>query len=56
MGHEFHQQAADEGGGNLLGGAGEEGLRKGWELLGGGYGGGLGEEVLRDADGAGQMG
>ena len=36
----FHQQAADELGGNLLGGAGEEGLG---EVLGGrgGYGGGL---------------
>jgi len=37
----FHQQAADELGGNLLGGAGEEGLG---EVLGeqGGYGSGLG--------------
>ena len=36
----FHQQAADELGGNLLGGAGEELLG---EVLGGGggYGGGL---------------
>jgi len=36
----FHQQAADELGCNLLGGAGEEGLG---EVLGGrgGYGGGL---------------
>jgi hypothetical protein len=31
----FHQQAADELGGNLLGGAGEEGLGEGWEGLGG---------------------
>ena len=37
----FHQQAADELGGNLLGGAGEEGLG---EVLGGrgGYGSGFG--------------
>ena len=36
----FHQQAADELGGNLLGGAGEEGLG---EVLGerGGYGSGF---------------
>ncbi len=27
----FHQQAADDVGGNLLGGAGEEGLGEGWE-------------------------
>ena len=41
---------ADELGGNLLGGAGEEGLG---EVLGGrgGYGGGFCEEVLSDADG-----
>jgi len=40
----FHQQAADEGGGNLLGGAGEEALGEGLEVLGGrgGYGSGLG--------------
>ena len=46
----LHQQAADELGGNLLGGAGEEGLG---EVLGGrgGYGGGFCEEVLSDADG-----
>ena len=40
----LHQQAADELGGNLLGGAGEEG----WgEVTGGrgGYGGGLGGEM-----------
>jgi hypothetical protein len=46
----FHKQAADEGGGNLLGGAGEEGLG---EVLGkrGGYGSGLVRLcVLRDAD------
>ena len=41
---------ADEVGGNLLGGAAEEGLG---EVLGGrgGYGGGFCEEVLSDADG-----
>jgi len=40
----LHQQAADELGGNLLGGAGEECLGEGWEVLGGrgGYGSGLG--------------
>ena len=38
----FHQQAADEGGGNLLGGAGEEALGEGWEILGDGLGGGYG--------------
>jgi len=31
----FHQQAADELGGNDLGRAGEEGLRECWEGLGG---------------------
>jgi len=31
----FYQQAADELRGNLLGGAGEEGLRECWEGLGG---------------------
>jgi hypothetical protein len=38
----FHQRAADELGGNLLGAAGEEVLGKGWEVLGGrgGYGSG----------------
>jgi len=36
----FHQQAADELGCNLLGGAGEEGLRGCWEGLGG-YGSGV---------------
>ena len=43
-----YQQAADELGGNLLGGTGEEGLG---EVLGGrgGYGGWLGDEVLRAA-------
>jgi len=38
------QQTADELGGDDLGGAGEEGLRKCWEILGdglGGYGSGL---------------
>ena len=46
----LHQQAADEVGGNQLGGAGEEGLG---EVLGGlgGYGSGFFEEVLSDADG-----
>ena len=46
----LHQQAADEIGGNQLGGAGEEGLG---EVLGGrcGYGSGFFEEVLSDADG-----
>ena len=40
----LHQQAADEVGGNQLGGAGEEGLG---EVLGGlgGYGSGLGGEM-----------
>ena len=44
----FHQQAADELGGDDLGGAGEEGLGK---VLGGrgGYGSGFCEEVLRSA-------
>jgi hypothetical protein len=39
----LHQQAADEVGSNLLGGAGEEGLVQDWEALGGrgGYGSGL---------------
>ena len=43
VGYEFHQQAADKGVGNLLGGAGEEGLGKGWEVLDGpsGCGGGF---------------
>ena len=44
IGLAFHQQAADELGGNLLGGAGEEG----WgEVLGevGGYGGGFWVEL-----------
>ena len=51
----FHQQAADELGGNLLGGAGEEGVG---EVLGGrgGYGSGFCEEVLRDAEGLGVVG
>jgi hypothetical protein len=44
-----HKQAADELGGELLGGAGEKGLGK---VLGerGGYGSGFCEVVLRDAD------
>ena len=39
----FHQQATDEVGGDQLGGAGEEGVRERWRLLGGcgGYGSGL---------------
>ena len=46
----LHQQAADQLGSNLLGGAGKEGVG---EVLGGrgGYGGGFCEEVLSDADG-----
>jgi len=40
IGLAFHQQAADQLGGNELGGAGEEGLGERWEGLGG-YGGGL---------------
>ena len=35
----FDQQAADEVGGNLLGGAGTEGLGESWEVLGDGRGG-----------------
>ena len=35
----FDQQAADEVGGNLLGGAGKEGLGESWEVLGDGRGG-----------------
>ena len=44
----FHQQEEDQLRGDLLGGAGEEGLRKGWEVLGGrgGYGSGVGGEAL----------
>jgi len=37
----LHQQAADELGGNLLGGAGEEALGERWEGLGG-YGSSFG--------------
>ena len=39
----FHQQAADELGSDQLGRAGEEGLGKGWGVLGGcgGYGSGF---------------
>jgi hypothetical protein len=42
IGLAFHQQAADEVGGNDLSRAGEEGLGEGWEALGGcgGYGSG----------------
>jgi hypothetical protein len=38
----FHQQTANQLGGNLLGGAGEETLGEGWEVVGGrgGYGSG----------------
>ena len=45
----LHQQAADELGGNLLGGAAKDGVG---EVLGGrgGYGGRLGEAVLRSAE------
>ena len=41
----FHQQASDEVGGDMLGGAGEEGLGERWGLLRGrsGYGSGLGD-------------
>ena len=43
----FDQQAADEVGGNLLGGAGEEGLGERWGVLGG-YGSGFGNQgILR---------
>ena len=35
----FHQQATDEVGGDLLGGAAEEGLGEIWEVLGDGRGG-----------------
>ena len=51
----FHQQAADELGGDLLGGAGEGGLGEG---LGerGAYGSGFCEEVLSAADRAGKVG
>ena len=50
-----HQQAADQLGGDDLGGAGKEGVG---EVLGerGGYGGGFCEEVLRDAEGLGVVG
>jgi hypothetical protein len=43
IGLAFHQKASDELGGDLLGGAAEEGLGEGWEGLGGlgGYGSGL---------------
>jgi len=42
IGLAFHQQAADEVGSHLFCGAGEEGLREGWEVRGsrGGYGSG----------------
>ena len=51
----FHQQAADEVGGNHLCGAAEEGLGEVWDGRDG-SGGGFCEEVLRDADRAGIMG
>ena len=38
----FHQPATNQVGGDQLGGAGEEGLGKGWEILGDGLGGGYG--------------
>jgi hypothetical protein len=43
MGDEFHQQAADEVGGDLFCGTSEEGLGESWEVLGGrgGYGSGF---------------
>ena len=41
VGLAFHQQAADQLGGNLLSGAGEEGLGEGWEVVDG-FGSGLG--------------
>ena len=40
IGLAFHQKATDEVGGDLLGGAGEEGLGERWGVLGG-YGSGL---------------
>jgi hypothetical protein len=43
----FHQQAADELGGDDLGGAGKEGLGECWEGLGG-YGSGLANGALLD--------
>jgi hypothetical protein len=43
----FHQQAADQLGGNLLGGAGEEGLREGLEERAGDGSGSGGCSVLR---------
>jgi hypothetical protein len=45
IGLAFHQQAADELGGDDFSGAGEEGLGKGWGVLGGrgGYGSGFGD-------------
>ena len=41
IGQAFHQQAADEVGRDLLGGAGEEGLGEGWDVVYG-YESGLG--------------
>jgi hypothetical protein len=49
IGLAFHQQAADEVGGDLLGGAGEEGLGEGWEGVDG-FGGGFVRKGLRGAD------
>ena len=50
----LHQQAADQLGSNQLGGAGEEGLGEGWEVLGGrgGYGDGFGDRWRRLGGGA----
>jgi len=50
----IYQQAADEVGGNLLGGAGEEGLRECWEGLGG-YGSGLVDGWVRSLSGWAQL-
>jgi hypothetical protein len=49
IGLAFHQQAADQLGGDDLGGAGEETLGEGWEGRGGldGYGDGLGGDGWR---------
>ena len=51
IGLAFHQKASDELGCDDLSGAGEEALGESWEVLGGrgGYGGGLGGEMLMPA-------
>ena len=56
MGYEFHQQAADKVGGDDLGGAGEEGLGEGWEVLDGrgGYGSGWVRECYGTLSGRGR--